>query len=65
MRICPFEAEDNNSEIQRAFWAGRMDMLFNLADSGKLSIDEAADIAEMTLPEAEDMLLGWREAQET
>lgn len=39
-------------------------MLFGLVDDEKLSIDEAADIADMSLPETEEMLQGWREAQE-
>lgn len=64
MRTCPFDAADNTFEIRRAFWSGRMDMLFELVANGKLSVDEAADIAEMSLLEAEEMLHGWREAQE-
>lgn len=63
-RIYPFDASDNISEIQRAFLGGRMDVLFNLVDDGKVSIGEAAKFAGLTMEEAEDMLFGWREAQE-
>lgn len=41
-----------------------MQMLFGLVDSKIIDIEQAADIAEMTLPEAEEMLQGWRVAQE-
>jgi len=64
--ICPFDADefDNTEEIRRAFQGGRMDVLFNLVDDGKISIDQAAGFAGLTMEDAEDMLFGWREAQE-
>lgn len=38
-------------------------MLFALVDDGKLTLDEAADIAGMTWGNAVDMLQGWQESQ--
>ncbi len=38
-------------------------MLFALVDDGKLTLDEAADIAGMTWGDAVDMLQGWQESQ--
>lgn len=61
---CPFELADNMEEIRRAYQAGRMDVLFNLVDNGKITIDEAARFARISMEDAEDMLQGWREAQE-
>ena len=63
---CPFNATDfdDSEEIRRAFQSGRMDVLFNLVDDGKIALDDAAKFAGMTMEEAEDMLQGWREAQE-
>lgn len=62
---CPFELDEgSNPEIRRIFWTGKMQMLFGLVDSKIIDIEQAADIAEMTLPEAEEMLQGWRVAQE-
>lgn len=40
-----------------------MSMLFALVDDGKLTLDEAADIAGMTWGDAVDMLQGWQESQ--
>lgn len=40
-----------------------MSMLFALVDDGKLTLDEAADIAGMTWGNAVDMLQGWQESQ--
>jgi len=61
---CPLGAADNTEEIRRAFQAGRMDVLFNFVDSGRISLEEAAKFACFSMETAEDMLLGWREAQE-
>lgn len=64
-RSCPFEEDDNDTgEIQRAFQAGRMDVLFNLVDNGKISLEYAAEFAGFNMETAKDMLFGWREAQE-
>lgn len=64
MRICPFEEnEEGESEIKRIFWAGEMQMLFGLVNANIIDIDLAASVAKMSLPEAEEMLQGWREAQ--
>ena len=41
-----------------------MDMLFSLVDDGKISLDEGAKYAGFNMETAEDMLNGWREAQE-
>ena len=60
---CPFDATGNIEEIRRAFQGGRMDVLFNLVDDGKIAIDEAARFAGLTIEDAEDMLFGWRDAQ--
>lgn len=63
-RSCPFEEEDNDTgEIQRAFQAGRLDVLFGLVDDGQISLDNAARFAKLSLEDARDMLFGWREAQ--
>lgn len=51
-------------ESQRYYQAGRMDVLFNLVDTGKISLDEAAAFAGMSIEEADEMLQGWRMAQE-
>lgn len=40
-----------------------MSMLFALVDDGKLTLDEAADIAGITWGNAVDMLQGWQESQ--
>lgn len=39
-------------------------MLFGLVESKLISLELAADVAKMSLPEAEEMLQGWREAKE-
>ena len=62
-RIYPFEALDNTKEIQRAFQAGRMDVLFNLVDDGKISLDEVARFTGLKFEDVQDMLFGWQEAQ--
>ena len=63
---CPFDAigSDNTEEIRQAFQGGRMDVLFNLVDDGKIAIEDAARFASLSMEDAEDMLFGWREAQE-
>lgn len=61
---CPFETADNTEEIRRVYQAGRMDVLFNLVDDGKIALGDAAKFAGLSMEEAEDMLFGWREAQE-
>lgn len=64
-RSCPFEEEDNDAEeIRKAFQGGRMDVLFNLVDNGKISLEYAAEFADFNMETAKDMLFGWREAQE-
>ena len=39
-------------------------MLFGLVNAKIIDIEQAASIAEMSLLEAEEMLQGWREAEE-
>ena len=55
---------EHECEEQRYYQAGRMDVLFNLVDLGKITLDEAATFAGMSIEEAYDMLNGWKEAQE-
>lgn len=62
-RTYPFEALDNTEEIQRAFWGGRMDVLFNFVDNGRISLEEAARFAGLKIEDAHDMLFGWQEVQ--
>ena len=57
------ESSAEKAEFQRYHQSGRMSMLFELVDKGRLTIDEAAGIANMTWGEAEDMLRGWQIAQ--
>ena len=52
------------SEKQRYYQAGRMDVIFKLVDIGKISLDEASIFAGMSIEEADEMLQGWRMAQE-
>lgn len=40
-----------------------MSMLFGLVDAGKITLDEAAELAGMDWGDAADMLQGWQEAQ--
>lgn len=61
--LCPFETGETDEEIQVAFQSGRMDVLFNLVNEGKITIDYAAEFADLTMEEAEDMLFGWKQAQ--
>ena len=64
-RIYPFEVDEgSNLESKQIFWAGEMQMLFGLVESKLIGLEQAADVAKMSLPEAEEMLQGWREAQE-
>ena len=55
---CPFEENDNSEEIKVAFQSGRMDMLFQMVNEGKVSIEDATRFADLTMEEAEDMLFG-------
>lgn len=57
------ECSDKKAEFQRQYEVGRMSMIFELVDKGRLSIDEAAELTGMTWGEAEDMLRGWQLAQ--
>ena len=41
-----------------------MDVLFNFVDDGKISLEEGAKFAGLSMEEAEDMLFGWRESRE-
>ncbi len=54
----------DTEEIRRAFQGDRMDVLFNLVDDGKIAIEDAAEFADLSMEDAEDMLFGWREAKE-
>lgn len=56
--------EKEKAEFQRYYQAGRMDVLFNLVNDGMITIYDAANFAGMTLEEADDMLQGWKVAQE-
>lgn len=38
-------------------------MLFNLVETGRLTLEEAADFAGLTWGDAADMLQGWIEAR--
>lgn len=57
------ESSKEKAEFKRYYQAGRMDVLFNLVNDGTITIYDAANFAGMTLEEAEDMLQGWKEAQ--
>lgn len=57
------EEKEDRGELQRYYFVGKMEMLFSLVADNILSIEKAAEIAHMSLEEAEDMLQGWREAQ--
>lgn len=57
-------SEKEKAEFQRYYQAGRMDVLFNLVNDGTITIYDAANFAGMTLEEADDMLQGWKVAQE-
>lgn len=73
MKSCPFdshaseatgqEVKEDTTEFQRYRYVGKMDMLFSLVANNILGIEKAAEIANMSLEEAEDMLQGWKEAQ--
>lgn len=58
------ECKDEKEEIQKHRQSGRMSMLFELVDQGKITLDEAAQVAKMTWGEAEDMLRGWQIARD-
>lgn len=58
------EEKGNEAECQRFYQAGRMDVLFNLVSIGKVSIEDAAIFAKLSLEDAMDFLQGWKEAQE-
>ena len=62
MIIRPYkiETEAEIRELRETFWKGRMDMLFGLTAVGKIKIEQAAEIAEMDVGEALDMLEGWK-----
>lgn len=55
--------KEDRTEFQRYRYVGKMDMLFSLVANNILGIEKAAEIANMSLEEAEDMLQGWKEAQ--
>lgn len=57
------ESEKEKAEFQRYYFVGKMEMLFSLVADNILDIEKAAEIAHMSIEEAEDMLQGWREAQ--
>ena len=57
------EVKEDTTEFQRYCYVGKMDMLFSLVANNILGIEKAAEIANMSLEEAEDMLQGWKEAQ--
>lgn len=53
----------DEEEFQKHYQSGRMSMLFELVAKGKIKLDEAARIANLTWGKAEDMLRGWQIAQ--
>lgn len=57
-------SEKEKAEFHRYYQAGRMDVLFSLVNDGIITIYDAANFAGMTLEEADDMLQGWKVAQE-
>ena len=57
------EVKEDTTEFQRYHYVGKMDMLFSLVANNILGIEKAAEISNMSLEEAEDMLQGWKEAQ--
>lgn len=57
------EVKEDTTEFQRYRYVGKMDMLFSLVANNILGIEKAAEISNMSLEEAEDMLQGWKEAQ--
>lgn len=73
MKSCPLdsnasevigqEVKKDRTELQRYYFVGKMEMLFSLVADNILDIEKAAEIAHMSIEEAEDMLQGWREAQ--
>lgn len=58
------EEKGEEAEYQRFYQAGRMDVLFNLVSIEKISIEDAALFAKLSLEDAMDFLQGWKEAQE-
>lgn len=58
-----FKNQETVNKCRQYFQSGRMDMLFNLVDTGMVMLDAAADLAGMSVEEAEDMLQGWITAQ--
>lgn len=73
MKSCPLDStaseaigqkeKEDRTEFQRYRYVGKMDMLFSLVANNILGIEKAAEIARMSIEEAEDMLQGWKEAQ--
>lgn len=55
--------DGDKDEISRYYQAGRMGMLFNLVEAGRLTLEEAADFAGLTCSDAADMLQGWLESR--
>lgn len=53
------EVKEGTTEFQRYRYVGKMDMLFSLVANNILGIEKAAEIAHMSIEEAEDMLNGW------
>lgn len=69
MKSCPLdshaseaigqEIKEDRTELQRYYYAGKMEMLFSLVADNVLDIEKAAEIGHMSIEEAEDMLNGW------
>lgn len=53
------EVKGDRTELQRYYFAGKMEMLFSLVADNILTIEKAAEIAHMSIEDAEDMLNGW------
>lgn len=53
------EVKEDRTELQRYYFVGKMEMLFSLVADNILTIEKAAEIAHMSIEDAEDMLNGW------
>ena len=53
------EVKEDKTELQRYYFVGKMEMLFSLVADNILTIEKAAEIAHMSIEDAEDMLNGW------
>jgi len=57
------EDEKSREEKQNFYRAGRMATLFELVDTGKLSLEQVGDFLNWRMEEVLDMYQGYQEAQ--